>query len=132
MPLVARHPGPGRDVGDGILVRDEVAAGEAPSPAEGSNPKPTPAALKTLLQAARAHPERFDRALTSGRARAAVQAFVEMYSRPSLTWDDLPFLRERTRLPIVLKGIVHPDDAPAALAVFADLVTNPGSTARAV
>jgi isopentenyl diphosphate isomerase/L-lactate dehydrogenase-like FMN-dependent dehydrogenase len=44
-----------------------------------------------------------------------VRRFVEIYSRPSLTWDDLPFLRERTRLPIVLKGILHPDDARHAL-----------------
>ena len=33
------------------------------------------------------------------------------YSRPSLSWDDLAFLRERTRLPILLKGILHPADA---------------------
>ena len=34
---------------------------------------------------------------------------------PSLTWDDLPFLRERTKLPILLKGILHPDDARRAV-----------------
>ncbi len=78
-------------------------------------PRPTPAALKTLLELTRAYPARFDRALGSGRARAAVQAFVRLYSRPSLTWEDLPFLRERTRLPIVLKGILHPDDARRAV-----------------
>jgi lactate 2-monooxygenase len=44
--------------------------------------------------------------LRSGRARRAVQHFIETYSRPSLTWDDLAFLRDRTRLPILLKGIV--------------------------
>jgi lactate 2-monooxygenase len=44
-----------------------------------------------------------------------VRRFVETYSRPSLSWDDLGFLRERTRLPILLKGILHPDDALAAV-----------------
>jgi lactate 2-monooxygenase len=78
-------------------------------------PRPTPAALRTLLQLTRAYPDSFARALRSGRARAAVQAFIRIYSRPSLTWDDLPFLRERTRLPIVLKGILHPDDARRAV-----------------
>ena len=39
---------------------------------------------------------------------------MRIYSRPSLTWDDLPFLRERTKLPILLKGILHPDDASRA------------------
>ncbi|MGM0590043.1 MAG: alpha-hydroxy-acid oxidizing protein [Halobacteriota archaeon] len=34
---------------------------------------------------------------------------------PSLTWDDLTFLRERTGLPIVLKGILHPHDAVTAV-----------------
>ena len=32
---------------------------------------------------------------------------------PAITWDDLAWLREQTELPIVLKGIVHADDARA-------------------
>jgi lactate 2-monooxygenase len=44
-----------------------------------------------------------------------VRRFVETYSRPSLSWDDLGFLRERTRLPILLKGILHPADAATAV-----------------
>ena len=44
-----------------------------------------------------------------------MQTFVRIYSRPSLTWDDLAFLRDRTELPIVLKGILHPDDAKRAV-----------------
>jgi lactate 2-monooxygenase len=53
---------------------------------------------------------------------------VQIYSRPSLTWDDLPFLRERTRLPIVLKGILHPDDARRAVDAGMDglVVSNHG------
>jgi isopentenyl diphosphate isomerase/L-lactate dehydrogenase-like FMN-dependent dehydrogenase len=72
-------------------------------------------ALRTLIQLTSAYPDRFLRALGSGRARAAVERFVSIYSRPSLTWDDLPFLRERTSLPILLKGILHRDDAERAL-----------------
>src|SRR5439155_2563377 len=62
------------------------------------------------------------------RARAAVQRFVQIYSRPSLRWEDLPFLRERTRLPIVLKGILHPDDARRAVEAGMDgiVVSNHG------
>jgi lactate 2-monooxygenase len=70
------------------------------------NPKPTPAALKALVQITRRH---------GRQGRDAVQRFVQIYSRPSLTWDDLPFLRERTELPILLKGVLHPDDAARAL-----------------
>ena len=92
-----------------------IDAGDVEVPG-GEQPRPTPAAVRTLIEAVSAYPDRFDRALTSGRARAAVQAFVQIYSRPSLTWEDLPFLRERTRLPIVLKGINHPEDARRAVA----------------
>jgi lactate 2-monooxygenase len=53
--------------------------------------------------------------LRSGKPMAAVRQFVNIYSRPSLIWDDLTFLREHTKLPILLKGILHPDDALKAL-----------------
>jgi lactate 2-monooxygenase len=78
-------------------------------------PKPNLHALRTLVQVARSYPDGFVRGLRTGLARAGVQRFVRIYSRPSLTWDDLPFLRERTSLPILLKGILHPDDARRAI-----------------
>ena len=72
-------------------------------------------AISTLWQMAGSFPgSRLD-GLRSGLARAAVRRFVQTYSRPSLSWDDLAFLRERTRLPILLKGILHPADAVAAV-----------------
>jgi lactate 2-monooxygenase len=98
---------------DPVFTR--IISGEGPDLPEAPQPKPTPAALKTLVELTRAYPDRFGRALRSGRARAAVQTFVQIYSRPSLTWDDLGFLRERTSLPILLKGILHPDDARRAI-----------------
>jgi lactate 2-monooxygenase len=91
-------------------------------------PAPTPQAIKTLVELTRNHPDPFVKGLTSGSARAAVQTFVQIYSRPSLTWDDLPWLRERTRLPVLLKGILHPDDAGRALEAGVDgiVVSNHG------
>ncbi len=44
----------------------------------------------------------------------AILHFASLFSNPALTWDDLAFLRERTKLPILLKGILHPDDARKA------------------
>jgi lactate 2-monooxygenase len=85
-----------------------------PGPAPAS-PRPSVTALRTLLAMARAVPGGALRNLRTGAARAAVRRFVATYSRPSLTWADLPFLRARTRLPIVLKGVLHPDDARRAL-----------------
>jgi len=86
------------------------------------------AAIGTLLELASAYPGSRLTNLRSGLARAAVRRFVETYSRPSLSWDDLAFLRERTRLPILLKGILHPADAHAALAHGMDgiVVSNHG------
>lgn len=34
---------------------------------------------------------------------------------PSLSWEDILFLRQHTKLPILLKGILHPEDAKLAL-----------------
>jgi lactate 2-monooxygenase len=46
--------------------------------------------------------------------QAAIMQFVGVFSDPSVTWESLGFLRENTRLPILLKGILHPDDAARA------------------
>lgn len=46
---------------------------------------------------------------------AAVLKFVRIFNNPTLTWDDLAWLREQTSLPIVLKGIQHPDDVRHAV-----------------
>ena len=47
--------------------------------------------------------------------QAAIMRFVQVFSNPTLTWDDVKFLREHTSLPLLLKGILHPDDARHAL-----------------
>jgi L-lactate dehydrogenase (cytochrome)/lactate 2-monooxygenase len=64
---------------------------------------------------ARHHPGPTWRNLTQPSARAAVETFLDVFSRSTLTWTDLAWLRERTTLPILVKGIQHPDDARAAL-----------------
>jgi lactate 2-monooxygenase len=84
-------------------------------PAEANARRPTLAALRALLEVSRGYPGGFWENLRSPRPRAAVRRFVETYSRPSLTWDDLAFLREKTTLPVLLKGVLHPDDARQAV-----------------
>jgi len=46
---------------------------------------------------------------------AATGHFLGIQANPSLNWDDLSQLREMTSLPIVIKGIQHPDDAREAV-----------------
>jgi lactate 2-monooxygenase len=77
--------------------------------------RPTVEGVRTLLSMARAYPGSLVRNIRSSRPRTAVRMFVDTFPRPSLSWDDLPFLRERTKLPVLLKGILHPDDARRAL-----------------
>ncbi|WP_031068547.1 alpha-hydroxy acid oxidase [Streptomyces sp. NRRL WC-3742] len=74
-----------------------------------------------------------DPALMSASHRAAdgssgIAEHARRQFDPSLTWADLAWLRRRTRLPIVLKGILTAEDARLAVEHGADavLVSNHG------
>jgi lactate 2-monooxygenase len=110
---------------DPVFMRKLREPLDGPAPVRG---RPTLAALRTALAMARAIPGGRLHNLKSGDALAAVRRFIAMYSRTSLTWEDLPFIRERTRLPIVLKGVLHPDDARRAIDAGMDgvMVSNHG------
>lgn len=45
--------------------------------------------------------------------QAATLRWIQVFGNP-LTWDDLPWLRSLTDLPLLVKGICHPDDARRA------------------
>ena len=45
---------------------------------------------------------------------AAIRNWAELFGMV-ITWADLPWLRSLTKLPLLLKGICHPDDARRAL-----------------
>ncbi|MET7637807.1 alpha-hydroxy-acid oxidizing protein [Streptomyces sp. NPDC005438] len=94
------------------LVNRKVA-GKGSSRQE--QPRPTLAAVRSLLSIARRHPGGTLANLRSPYPRAAVETFLEVFSRSTLTWEDLAWLRERTQLPIVVKGVQHLDDAARAL-----------------
>jgi len=74
-----------------------------------------PTSLAALFRMAWRFPGSFFKNLGSGVPLKAVRKFINIYSRPSLTWDNLSFLRDQTSLPIILKGILHPDDALKAV-----------------
>lgn len=58
----------------------------------------------------------------------AIRHFIDIFLTPALTWQDLNFLRQHTTLPVLLKGILHPDDARLALEQGVDglIVSNHG------
>lgn len=110
------------------VVRERVAAGRGSGAAADGESRPTLGAIRTLLSIARKVPGGLRHNLRSPEPRAAVQTFLETYSRPSLTWDDIATLRARTSLPILLKGVLHPDDARRAVDLGIDglVVSNHG------
>ncbi len=59
---------------------------------------------------------------------AAIAHWAAGFSDVSQTWEDLASLRRLTRLPILLKGILHPDDARQAVDCGVDglIVSNHG------
>jgi lactate 2-monooxygenase len=59
---------------------------------------------------------------------AAIQLWGSVFSNTTLTWKDIAFLRQHTRVPIVLKGILHSNDAARALDAGVDalIVSNHG------
>lgn len=84
--------------------------------------------LSTAFQLLRNYPGGFMNNLRSQRPMKAVRKFINVFSNPSLHWGDLAFLREQTRLPLLLKGILHPEDARRALDYGVDglIVSNHG------
>jgi len=107
------------------IVRERIAAAAA---APRAATEVTLGAIRTLLAMTRNHPGSFGANLRSPEPRAAVETFLDIYSNPGLSWDHLATLRERTTLPVVLKGILHPDDARRAFdsGVDAIVVSNHG------
>jgi lactate 2-monooxygenase len=52
---------------------------------------------------------------------AAIEQWGKIFGKP-LAWADLPWLRSLTKLPLILKGICHPDDARRAIDCGADAI----------
>ena len=58
----------------------------------------------------------------------ALEYFGQVFSDPARTWDDLGRLCQSTRLPVLVKGVLHQDDARRALdqGVAGVIVSNHG------
>lgn len=91
------------------------ALAQAREPSTEPTPRPTLAAVRALLSMARHYPGSTWANLRSPHPRAAVETFLDVFSRSDLTWADVARLREMTTLPILVKGIQHPADARLAL-----------------
>jgi lactate 2-monooxygenase len=103
----------------GRLAR--AAAGEPPaSPPPRITPRTIRAGVSIARKGARLTGGGLRTSLRSPLPRAAVETFLDVFSTPSLTWADLERARSWTTLPIILKGVVHPDDAARAVELGLD------------
>jgi L-lactate dehydrogenase (cytochrome) len=64
----------------------------------------------------------FAPAMPGGAGLAQFTDWVSRNFDPSITWDDLAWVRERWKGPLVLKGILDPDDARRACEVGASAI----------
>ena len=99
-------------------LSDPVFRSKLDEPLDAATAPPRPPLGWSLVTMALAQKRRFPGSWAdklSSRPMRAVRRFLATYSRPSLRWEDLDWLRQQTRLPIWLKGILHPEDARRAL-----------------
>jgi L-lactate dehydrogenase (cytochrome) len=70
----------------------------------------------------------FRAALPDDKPESAILQWASVFSDPSLTWDDIAWLRDQTALPLILKGVCSPLDARRSVDVGADalIVSNHG------
>ncbi len=97
---------------------DPIFRAQLAKPADARTTPPPPLNLRTArlaLEQKANFPGGLWKNLGSDEPRAAVESFMATYSRPSLKWEDLKFLRQLTKLPVLLKGVLHPADAKRAV-----------------
>lgn len=57
----------------------------------------------------------YDPRLQNQRARSGGHGSAKLATAPDLRWDDIAWLRRTTGLPVVVKGVLRPDDARRCL-----------------
>ncbi|WP_077214883.1 alpha-hydroxy-acid oxidizing protein [Bacillus dakarensis] len=70
----------------------------------------------------------FMKSLENHDLESIVAGILENIQHPSLTWKDVAEVKKRTKLPVLIKGILHQDDAKTALSYGVDgiIVSNHG------
>lgn len=123
---------PDRGVTRGLLQRAEAAGFEAivltvDAPVHGARDRERRAGFRLPAGVSAVHlsdaPTPAPRALAPGESRL----FDDLLQHAP-TWDDVAWLQANTRLPVLLKGVLHEDDSrqAAALGVHGLIVSNHG------
>jgi len=78
----------------------------------------SPAWLAALVR--NGQPDFVNMAPYAGKARGAIADFVTREMGGSFTWDEVKRYRDAWKGPLVVKGVMHPDDAERAIAAGVD------------
>ncbi len=110
------------------VFNDLLRKGEGQPAAGAPRPRVTLTTILNLLRLKSRYPGGFWKNLRSAEPLAAVRLFTNIYSNPALSWEKVSWLREQTRLPILIKGILRADDALKAVEAGASgiVVSNHG------
>ena len=92
-------------------ARAATQRADDPDAAPAPRTRVTPTTIASFASILRRHPGSMLDNLRSPVPRASVETFLDVFANPALTWERIAFLREHTSLPIVLKGVLHPEDA---------------------
>jgi len=105
-----------------------LAEGEGMAMSGTPKPAVTWATIGNLLRLKANYPGGLVKNLLRKAPLEAVRLFVNIYSNPALSWDQVYELRQQTQLPILIKGILRADDALKAVDAGADgiIVSNHG------
>lgn len=84
--------------------------------------------IANLITLFTSYPDTFLNNLITKNPIRAVRTFSDLFSKPELNWDDVKWLKSITKLPILLKGILHPEDARKSLDLGIDgiIISNHG------
>ncbi len=96
-----------RDIENGFSLPPDLSLANFPDLDQGALPEPEGGGKPEAGGSARRG--------SKGGTGDALAAYVEEQLDPSLTWEDLRWLVDETDLPVIVKGIVHPEDARLAV-----------------
>ena len=110
------------------VFRDLLHQKKLPSAAGAPRPAITLTTIANLLRQKSHYPGGLWKNLFSKEPLEAVRLFTNIYSNPALSWDKVAWLRQQTKLPILIKGILCAEDAIQAVASGANgiIISNHG------
>ena len=105
-----------------------VDKGVGSASAEAAKPKVTLETIANLFRLKANYPGGFLKNLLRTAPLEAVRLFINIYSNPALSWEQVVWLRKQTNLPILIKGVLRADDALKAVEAGANgiVVSNHG------